>query len=88
VAAEGRTDGARMTCADCDNIESYPVKLHNGTAVCGSCEAWRHECEARAIMRLGGTQERRTWLDDIERRRGQPARLALQQTIGALWPIQ
>ena len=38
------------------------------------------------IMKLPSTQERRTWLDDIERRRGQPARLALQTLIGALWP--
>ena len=75
-----------MTCAGCNNIEQHPVSLHDGTVVCSSCDAWRAECEARAIMRLGSTQERRTWLDDIERRRGQPARLALQHTIGALWP--
>ena len=75
-----------MTCAGCNNIEQHPVSLHDGTVVCSSCEAWRSECEARAIMRLGSTQERRTWLDDIERRRGQPARLALQTLIGALWP--
>ena len=75
-----------MTCAGCNNIEANPVTLHDGTVVCNTCEAHRHECEARAIMRLGSTQERRTWLDDIERRRGQPARLALQTLIGALWP--
>ena len=75
-----------MTCAGCKNIEQHPVSRHDGTVVCSSCEARRHECEARAIMRLGSTQERRTWLDDIERRRGQPARRALQTLMGALWP--
>jgi hypothetical protein len=75
-----------MTCLGCNNIEVHPVPLHDGRVVCSSCEDWRHECEARAIMKLGGTLDRRNWLDDIERKRGQPARLALQQTIGALWP--
>ena len=75
-----------MTCAGCNYIEQHPVRLYDGTVVCGSCEAWRAECEARAIMKLPSTQDRRTWLDDIERRRGQPARLALQTLIGALWP--
>jgi len=75
-----------VTCLGCSNIEVHPVTLHDARVVCGTCEDWRHECEARAIMKLPSTNERRAWLDDIERRRGQPARLALQQTIGALWP--
>jgi len=75
-----------MTCLGCNNIEVQPKKLHDGTVVCGTCADWRHECEARAIMALRSTAERRAWLDDIERRRGKPARLALQETIKALWP--
>ena len=75
-----------MTCLGCNNIETDPKTLHDGAVVCGSCEDWRGECEARAIMKLPTTNERRSWLEDIERRRGQPARLALQTMIGVLWP--
>ena len=48
-----------MTCLGCNNIEAHPVPLHDGRVVCSSCEDWRHECEARAIMKLGGTLARR-----------------------------
>ena len=74
-----------MTCAGCNNIETHPVSLHDGTVVCGSCETWRHECEAQAILKLPGLAQRRAWLENIESRRGLPARKALQDTMGALW---
>jgi len=75
-----------MTCLGCNNIETAPVKLVDGRTVCNTCEDWRHECEARAIMALRSTAERRAWLDTIEHKRGKPAREALQETIKALWP--
>lgn len=75
-----------MTCLGCNNIEVKPVKLVDGRTVCNTCEDWRHECEARAIMDLRSTNERRAWLEGIEKKRGQAARLALQDTIKALWP--
>ena len=75
-----------MTCLGCNNIEAHPVKLVDGRTVCNSCADYRHECEARAIMALGSTNERRAWLETIEKKRGQAARLALQDTIKALWP--
>jgi len=75
-----------MTCLGCNLIETAPVTLHTGAVVCSSCEAWRHETEARAIMALPSTRERRAWLDGIEHKRGKPAREALQKTIGLLWP--
>lgn len=75
-----------MSCLGCNNIEVHPVSLHDGRVVCSSCQDWRAECEARAIMRLGTINERRAWLDDIERKRGKPAREALQDAMKALWP--
>lgn len=75
-----------MKCLGCNLIETKPVKLHDGTTVCSSCEGWRHECEARAIMALPGTSQRREWLEQIGTKRGMPAREALQNTIKALWP--
>lgn len=62
------------------------VKLVDGREVDSASEAYRHECEARAIMALRSTAERRAWLDTIEHKRGKPAREALQETIKALWP--
>lgn len=75
-----------MTCLGCNNIEAKPVQLVDGRTVCNTCDDWRHECEARAIMDLRSTNERRGWLEGIEKKRGQAARLALQDTIKALWP--
>ena len=75
-----------MTCLGCNQIETSPVTLHTGVIVCSSCEAWRHETEARQIMGLPSTAARREWLDAIEKRRGAPSSAALQDTIRALWP--
>lgn len=73
------------TCAGCNNIEAHPVTLVSGTIVCGTCPAWFHECEARAIARLPTPADRRAWLGDIEHKRGPQARQALQDTLKALW---
>ena len=59
--------------------------LHDGREVATESEDWRHECEARAIMALPTTLERRTWLEGIEAKRGKAERERLQATIGALW---
>ena len=77
-----------MICAGCNNIETHPVRLVDGTIVCSTCEAWRHECEARAILRLPSLNERRAWLDALEKKRGKEARDALQVTMGAIWQAE
>lgn len=61
------------------------VTLIDGREVSSDSEAWRHECEARAIAALPTLAERRAWLGDIERRRGKPAADALRNTMSALW---
>lgn len=61
------------------------VRLLSGEEVDSSSEAWRHECEARAIAALPTLAERRAWLGDIERRRGNDADDRLRETMRALW---
>lgn len=61
------------------------VRLLDGTEVANDSEAFRHECEARAIAKLPTLAERRAWLDDIERLRGKPAADRLRATMRALW---
>lgn len=61
------------------------VTLLDGTEAPSGSEAWRHECEARAIAALPTLAERRAWLEDIERRRGKPAADALRDTMRAVW---
>lgn len=61
------------------------VRLLDGTEVANDSEAFRHECEARAIAKLPTLAERRAWLDDIERKRGKPAADRLRATMRALW---
>lgn len=61
------------------------VRLIDGTEVDSASEAWRHECEARAISKLPSTGMLRAWLEDLERRRGKEAADRLRATIKALW---
>lgn len=61
------------------------VTLIDGTEVDSASEAWRHECEARAIASLPTLAERRAWLESIERKRGTDEAERLRRTIGKLW---
>lgn len=61
------------------------VTLIDGTQVPSDSEAWRHECEARAIANLRSTAERRAWLESIEHRRGKEEADRLRKTLTALW---
>lgn len=62
-----------------------PVQLMDGTVGDSSSEAWRHECEARAILAMPRLDQRRAFLAGVEKKRGEAARLALQKTMTALW---
>lgn len=64
------------------------MKLLDGTEVKSDSEDWRHECEARAIAALPSTLARRTWLEEIERKRGMIAASLLRQTIAQLWELR
>lgn len=59
--------------------------LLDGTDAATDSEAWRHECEARAIAALPNLAQRREWLEAIERKRGKPEADRLRATMGKVW---
>lgn len=61
------------------------VWLIDGRAVSDTSEDWRHECEARAIAALPTLEERRAWLESLEKKRGKEAVDRLRATMKALW---
>lgn len=61
------------------------ARLHDGTEVSSYSEAWRMECEARWILALPSLDERRAWLQSLEKRRGQAHVDQLKATIRTLW---
>jgi hypothetical protein len=74
-------------CLGCQFQETpqNQVTLLDGTSVCSSCEAWRHETEARWVLARPTTQDRRAYLEAVERKRGTPAADHLRATILLLW---
>jgi len=72
-----------MNCLGCNLIETAPVTLRTGVVVCSSCEAWRHECEARDTM-LRSRPDIEHYFDLVEQKRGVEARNALRQEMIAL----
>ena len=50
-----------------------------------SDEAWRMECEARHVANLGGLMARRDYLELVEKRRGQAARIELEAAVKVEW---
>lgn len=66
-------------------ITGCTVTLHDGRQVGSDSEAWRHECEARAIAALPTLADRRAWLEALEKRRGKLAADALRETMRWLW---
>ena len=61
------------------------VTLIDGRQVDSASEEWRNETEARAIAALRTLDERRAWLEAIEKRRGKPAADRLRETMKQLW---
>lgn len=72
-----------MTCETCPRPKTAAVA--DGRQVCTYCEAWRHECEARAVLALPDVDSRRKYLDAVGKRRGLTARNALEDTVRELW---
>ena len=58
--------------------------LITGEAVDSASEAWRHECEARMIAELPSTEQRHSYIDVVERRRGAAAAKALRELATAI----
>ena len=72
-----------MTCLGCNLIETAPVTLRTGTVVCSSCEAWRHECEARDTLRRP-LPEIEHYFELVEKARGAEAKHHLRNEMIAL----
>ena len=65
--------------------KATPVTLIDGTVVDCDSEAWRFECEARHILNMPNKPIRIATLENIEKKRGQLARLALEGKILEVW---
>jgi uncharacterized Zn finger protein (UPF0148 family) len=75
-----------MTCLGCQLCETGPFKtLIDGRVVCHQCEAWRAECEARTVLRMPTLAQRRKFLADVEKHRGEVAANQLKSDIRKLW---
>jgi hypothetical protein len=61
------------------------VRLHDGSMSTSDSEAWRHECEARAVLRMM-PERRAVYLADVVRLRGQGEAERLRATMAALRP--
>ena len=61
------------------------VTLIDGRVVDSASPEWLHQCEAQAIAALRTLDERRAWLEAIEKRRGKPAADRLRETMKQLW---
>lgn len=61
------------------------VTLIDGRQVPSDSEAWRHECEARAVMNMPTLEARRGYLAKVGAIRGAQARKLLEATIAEIW---
>ena len=66
-------------------MKGSPVVLVDGRIVDSWSEDWRHECEARHIANLPTLQQRREYLEVIERKRGGAECKRLKDTIRIIW---
>lgn len=87
---------APRVCPDCDHPR---VTLIDGSQTCSWSQAWRHECEARAVLAMPDRLQRRQYLrgdvlgDRVIKRgirqvRGEEACLRLETTIKAIWALR
>lgn len=74
-------------CLGCGkpHADAREVTLVDGTVVSSYSEAWRHECEARAILAIQPLARRQRTLDNIERHRGKKVADALRDTMLEIW---
>ena len=63
-------------------------RLIDGSEVASWSESWRHETEARMVSERPTLEDRRAYLDVVERRRGKPAADALRATMRVIWELK
>lgn len=64
------------------------VTLLSGEEVPSDSEAWRHECEARAVCKMPGRDTRIAYLARVEKMRGLAARTALETMARKVWSAE
>lgn len=69
-------------CVKCDRPRTKG--LVDGRSVCGYCNAWLRECEARSLLALD-LNERRERLWQIEQQRGTAAAQKLRGILVMMW---
>jgi len=77
-----------VTCLGCLSIDYFPVQLHDGRTVCGSCSEYHDEREAMNIVRIGNKQDRKDELLKIEIRRGRRAADHIRAKVAYFWPMR
>jgi galactose-1-phosphate uridylyltransferase len=78
-------------CASCTRDKTK--QLIDNRQVCGYCEAWRMECEARWILTNYSTTRRsknkpmtaRDWLESLKARRGEEHARQLREVMASLY---
>ena len=64
-------------------VATSPVLLRTGKIVCSSCEAWRHECEARHVLTLKN-KAIKEYLEGVRAKRGIDASVTLRNEMLAI----
>jgi len=64
---------------------SRQVELLDGTVVDSASDAWRAECEARAVLEMPTRRQRQEYLANVGKRRGQGEQQRLERIALALW---
>ena len=72
---------ARLNCLACTLAKA--TTLRTGVVVCSSCEAWRHECEARDTLKRP-LPEIEHYFELVEKARGAEAKHNLRNEMIAL----
>jgi len=62
--------------------------LISGVEVDSSSEAWRHECEARAVASLPTQIDRRNHIDAVRERRGEEAAQQLERLARKIYHMR
>lgn len=74
----------RLKCEACGEIHSHArlVKLFDGREVGNYSREWRLHCEAKWVLRMKRSKRTRMeYLDQVEQRRGLPAKLELREEM-------
>lgn len=61
------------------------VTLIDNRKVCSYCPDWRLECEARQVAAMHTLEQRRAYMVEVQKKRGQAAYLELARVVSVVW---